>query len=495
MSMEAFFFRLFFLFFIQTVGCNIFAQGLETLPPIRLDAGSKPSEGNLIISVSDFEKFFKNGGCRYADCIEIIDAAKPWPPIWFSAAPLFRADTISKQATLNLITNFSYQSGLYSFYKEQALLKGDIAHHKIDFTNKHVISANYVICSPTLKVLETLKPSRLPFNFHCMAINDKKERLVMLQLDTVLAIKTPDNPLKKPIAALIDVIAIYDSTDKVIFKWNPVKALGLEAVNPLYIHAPSASVSGDKVDWSHGNSIVWDLDGNILYSFRHIGVGKISRADGHVIWRLDNKSIYTDNRKDTLVFYLQHDIEPVKVEGDYTRYSLFSNGDFAHPKAFGLDFKANNKDGSIKFIRKRYSTCNLPSTGAGNYEVDEHGNYILNYGVTPDGSDKPSHTFCEMAQSDGHVFASYSLPKNVFAFKISKLKAPPVTGPMVSRKGNVLSAHGNMAGWIWYRLENDNSVIKVAQGVDFKPGINGTYYVAGKVGMGYAVSEPFLFKQ
>ena len=494
MNRVAFFHKLFFLFFIQTAGYSIFAQGLENLPPVILNPGSKPTTGNLILSITDFEKFFKSENGRYSDCIEIIDADKPWPPIWFSAVAPFVANNAPKQPALDLITGFNYQSGFYGFYQEHSLLKEDIVRHKIDFTNKHIVSASYVVCSPTLKPLATLKPSTLAFNFHCMAVNNKKERLVMLELDTMLAIKTADNPLKKPTATLIDIIAIYDSTSKMIFKWNPVEVLGVDAVNPLYIHAPSASVGRDKLDWSHGNSTEWDLDGNILYSFRHIGVGKISRIDGHVIWQLDNKSIYTDNKKDTLAFYLQHDLEPVKTEGDYTRYSLYSNGDFAHPKAFGLEFKANNKDGSIKFIRKRYSACNVPSTGGGSYTVDDNGDYLLSYGVTPDNGDKPSHTFCEMAKSNGDIIATYSLPKNVFAFKVLKLKAPPVVRPTVSRKGNVLTAKGDMTGWIWYRLENDNTFTKMATGADFKPSVGGTYFVAGKLGIGYAVSEAFLFK-
>jgi hypothetical protein len=32
-----------------------------------------------------------------------------------------------------------------------------------------------------------------------------------------------------------------------------------------------------------------DEDGNILYSLKNIGIGKISRADGHIIWQVDRK--------------------------------------------------------------------------------------------------------------------------------------------------------------------------------------------------------------
>ena len=468
------------------------------LPPVQLNNGA--NTGQLMLSISDFQKFFKSESSRYSDCIEIIDAAKPWPPIWFSAVPLFKADQHSGSADLNMITNFSYDAGSFTFYSERAVVKTNNtpgAPRKIDFTNKKVLSAGYVTCSSGFKALDTLKATKLPLNLHCFAINAQKEKLVMLQLDTVVAIKTPDNPTAKPLKAIVDLIAIYDSTNKLIFKWNPVSVLGANAVNPLYIHAPSATVSGDKIDWSHGNSISWDLDGNILYSFRHIGVGKISRADGHIMWRLDNKNKYTDNKNDTLEFYLQHDLEPVKREGNYIRYTLYSNGDFAHPKAFGLDFKANNKDGSIKFIRKRYSTCPIPSTGAGNYEEDADGNYILNYGVTPDNADNLTHTFCEVAQSNGHILAKYSLPKNVFAYKVLRLKASAIQRPIITRKENVLSAHGNMKEWTWYQLSgNSNEIItKVGTGASFKPTQNGTYCVAGKLGVGYSVSEPFMFRQ
>ena len=475
---------------------DMFAQGLENLPAVQLNGGAKVTSSYLMISLGDFQKFFTSESSRYSDCIEIVDDAQPWPPVWFSAAPPFKIEKPSKKPELNIITNFTYQNGTFAFYKEHSILKADSAHivqHKIDFTKKKMLASGYVLCNSGLKAVDTLKSRQLPLNLHCIAINAQKEKLVMLQLDTMFNIK----PAKGLVKALVDIIAIYDSTNALIFEWNPVKVLGLDAVNPKYAHAPSTSVGADIADWSHGNSLSWDFDGNILYSFRHIGVGKISRLDGHVIWRLDSKKVDTDNPKDSMACYLQHDIEPVKSEGGYTFYSLFSDGDGDHPKSFGLLFKVNSTTGAAKFVSRRYSASNIASTGAGNYDVDARGNYILSYGIAPDNSNAATHTFCEMGQSDGHIVATYSLPKNVFAFKVLKLKRPAPARPTISRKNNALTAHGYNRNWVWYQLTgvNNSVVTKAGTGAEFKPSTNGTYCVAGKLGAGYAVSEVFVFKQ
>ena len=88
-----------------------------------------------------------------------------------------------------------------------------------------------------------------------------------------------------------------------LFEWNPFDHFAITDVD-------LAERTGANVNWTHGNSIDLDADGNLLVSFRNLGeVTKIDTRTGAVIWRLGgrrNQFTFLDTA--TPAFARQHNV-------------------------------------------------------------------------------------------------------------------------------------------------------------------------------------------
>jgi hypothetical protein len=69
----------------------------------------------------------------------------------------------------------------------------------------------------------------------------------------------------------------------VLFEWSPFDHFSITDGSP-------ADRAGPNVNWTHGNALDIDFDGNLIVSFRNLGeVDKIDIASGNVIWRMGGK--------------------------------------------------------------------------------------------------------------------------------------------------------------------------------------------------------------
>jgi hypothetical protein len=76
------------------------------------------------------------------------------------------------------------------------------------------------------------------------------------------------------------VIQHVSAAGVALFHWSP---FGHFAITDL----DSASRTGSTVNWTHGNAIAFDADGNLLASFRSLSeITKIDTRSGAVMWRL-----------------------------------------------------------------------------------------------------------------------------------------------------------------------------------------------------------------
>ncbi len=77
-----------------------------------------------------------------------------------------------------------------------------------------------------------------------------------------------------------------------LFHWSAFDHLSITDLDP-------ADRAGPNVNWTHGNAIDLDADGNLLVSFRSLGeITKINSASGAVIWRMGgrrNQFIFPDS--------------------------------------------------------------------------------------------------------------------------------------------------------------------------------------------------------
>ncbi|MEO5590753.1 MAG: arylsulfotransferase family protein, partial [Gemmatimonadaceae bacterium] len=69
---------------------------------------------------------------------------------------------------------------------------------------------------------------------------------------------------------------------EVLFEWSPFDHLDLD-----YYSIPVVDRSASVINWTHGNAIDLDTDGNLLISFRNLSqVIKVDVSTGAVLWRL-----------------------------------------------------------------------------------------------------------------------------------------------------------------------------------------------------------------
>ena len=250
---------------------RVHCQGLEAIPPILI---SEPNQDKISKEAS----FILTPNMK----MEIVDADQPWPPRWFAAGKDYKKGAMNNDSLLVTYIDARFQNGLVTFCKKgwggKAPSINDINHQV------------YLLCNDKLEPVDTFTGADLPVNSHDFKINSKGEKLVVARLDTLLNLSIlTGHPQDTSIKSMIDIIEIIDAHNKLIFRWNPVSVLGVNSLFHPYggLISPSAKIG--FVDWSHANAVNWDFDGNIIYCFRHIGVGKISSKDGHVIWRIDRK--------------------------------------------------------------------------------------------------------------------------------------------------------------------------------------------------------------
>jgi hypothetical protein len=76
------------------------------------------------------------------------------------------------------------------------------------------------------------------------------------------------------------VIQHLDRSDALHFEWSPFDHFAITDLD-------SASRAGPVVNWTHGNALDFDLDGNLLVSFRSLSeITKIEPLTGTVLWRM-----------------------------------------------------------------------------------------------------------------------------------------------------------------------------------------------------------------
>lgn len=79
------------------------------------------------------------------------------------------------------------------------------------------------------------------------------------------------------------VVQHIGATGELLFEWSPFDHFDITDLDP-------AERTGGNVNWTHGNALDIDTDGNLLVSFRSLGeITKIDATTGAVMWRLGGR--------------------------------------------------------------------------------------------------------------------------------------------------------------------------------------------------------------
>ena len=88
-----------------------------------------------------------------------------------------------------------------------------------------------------------------------------------------------------------------------LFQWTPFDHFDIADLEPQL-------KSGPNVNWTHGNAIVLDVDGNLIVSFRNLSeVTKLDTRTGNVLWRLGGvRNQFSFAPATSLAFFRQHGV-------------------------------------------------------------------------------------------------------------------------------------------------------------------------------------------
>lgn len=413
---------------------------------------------------------------------------------------MFAEDNSKNLYRFDYIIDAKVDGGYFSYYEilsRQSKGTGQLINPKL---------AGYILLNEKMEAVDTAKSNtkRRNLYYHDFRINEKGERLVNLRKDTYLDMRDyTDNQDDSAIHCNIDYIQIIDKDDKILFSWNPLEHVPADLFRYKSILSQRAfgAKNSDLIEWTRLTSAVWDYDGNILYSMKNIGIGKISRVDGHIIWHVDYTDIPLTEKTGNMEWYNQHDFNFLYDNDSVATYSLFSNGDADMNKiACGVVFEIMKKDTKFKLVKYVYPKRKYFSNGQGNLDYSKNGNYVIAYGSfdEPDSVTTEFWSAFEYGKNDS-TYAVFLFPRWNQCYKAHRLENwPKPPRPVIIKNGGVLEVSGpkEMKNFTWYQLSGDDNtnITKVADGNSIKPQKGAKYCVEGQYGVGFSVSRVYWNK-
>lgn len=115
-----------------------------------------------------------------------------------------------------------------------------------------------------------------------------------------------------------------------LFHWSPYDHFAITDGQP-------ADRTGANVNWTHGNALDLDVDGNLIVSFRNLGeITKINVPSGAVIWRLGGRQNQFTFESPLPVFSGQHSVR-VSAAGALMILDNLGTPTESRAEAYGVD--------------------------------------------------------------------------------------------------------------------------------------------------------------
>lgn len=462
-------YRMGWALFLCCVCLKSFGQ-LEHIPRVQSEImDSANLRGIVLITTRDNHSRW-GAPNHYTSSLQIIDPLQPWPPLFFSNIKVSKTDIGTNGFFQDL--RFQEEARQLTFFQASPDKKGG---------NRSM----YFICDTNFAVIDSFRGSKGYITGHGFQINSKGERLYFANEDTVLDL-SKFSGIAADSAVLVDIqlIEILDKNDSLVFSWNPLDHIPLSDTYVKLHEIGERDQLNKGWNWSRATSVRFTRDGNIIYSYRYIGVGKINRQTGQLIWKLGGKSptiMVPENGK----YYRQHDFQEIAPD----TYSVFSNGNDENPCKV-IIYKVNEKESKANVTRTIQPSPPVFSSHGGNYQVLDSGMYLLNYGN--DISFGDWHPIFEFADTAGKVYAKYYLPCMNHTFQAHFVKSWKPVRPEVFNESGLLKVNGTSGSVSWYELK-DSALIYLGESPTWKPERTGTYLATTKAGFGWLVSRPFFF--
>lgn len=462
---------------------------LNKLCPVSSKVYDKQKIGgiNLLLNTKDFAPILiPNSKTSLTSSVQLVRAIQPFPPLWFQMGNPETDTSSFFETSFFLDIQLQQHGGNITYFND----KGN-AHTLVSIDTATLYSVDTLIEYPisTLgKIIEHVNP-------HDYQVDKYGNKLIADQVLTTINASCLSGLAKDSIRqALINEIIILNKNDSVIFKWNPLEHLSQCEMQWAYRN--SSLNYGDIINWSHINSVRFANDGNILYSYRHIGLGKINRKTGEIMWKLGGKdTLNAISLPDTAGYYLQHDFAQ-RADG---LYSVFSNGDTAHRYLEGMVFNIDEIKKTVTLAKRYRPVPDIYSLALGNYTCVKDDICIINFGMyAPKSKEAKSNEI-------GQILAGNKIAASLFTAGINfPYQIQPTSWSASQRRPKVMLKKGVLQSnstegfhdYAWYKIE-EATATPVGTGKTFSPTESGKYVVEAQQGMGqfksYLVSDVFEF--
>lgn len=189
----------------------------------------------------------------------------------------------------------------------------------------------WVEIDPLGNVTRTLTCARgLSARFHDLIVSAEGDYWIMCDETRTMDLSTVGGVAQAHVTGT--VIQHLDSSGRLLFEWSPFEHFAITDLDP-------ASRTGESVNWTHGNALDLDSDGNLVVSFRSLSeITKIDVESGDVMWRmggLRNQFVFLD--APTPAFARQHG---VRLTGEGRLLLLDNSGDATQTRAERYEFDA-----------------------------------------------------------------------------------------------------------------------------------------------------------
>jgi hypothetical protein len=133
-----------------------------------------------------------------------------------------------------------------------------------------------------------------------------------------------------------------------LFHWSPFDHFAITDGQP-------ADRIGTNVNWTHGNALDFDVDGNLIVSFRNLGeITKIDAVSGAVIWRMGGRqNQFTFSDPSIPVFSGQHSAR-IAAPGELMMLDNLGNPGQSRAERYTMDETAHT-------VRLAHSYGSIPS--------------------------------------------------------------------------------------------------------------------------------------
>ena len=497
----------FFAFAWFALTSTLYAQEFEYLPPV-LNSTSNKDTTSILLNTLDFSRSEgKKEKVPYTHSIQIIDADEPFPPRWFMAKPvytdeMYEQDRAKKTRYAMNLTENPEVVGDYIFYLQIFPLSNSFVPTK-PFDVQH--SAVFAVLDKNYNVIDSIICGRYyGGGYDDIRTKSDMEVLTIHKKDTMIDWRSlSGNELDSVVDCEYTTLEVIDTKSNLKFSWNPLQHLNqdlFQTKNKLdYLPKEYRPSIGRSMKWLKIISIAWDYDGNILYGIEDLGIGKIDRKTGKVLWQLNYNSTPKIFQTDTLRCFSPYDFKLIFHDKDKALYSFYDWGTFDGYWSKGVVFEQNKKTKELKLVKYVIPQRNYRSSGHGGLDYNPSTTeYVLDYGIF--GQDSLTTDFrdaFEYGRKDS-AYSIYQIPNGNYPFGVHRLENfPKPPRPTIIKQGKYLIANGISEQWTWYKLEGEKNtsvkLIETGACTKFEKGTK--YCVVGNYGSGYVVSRLYFVKK